>query len=447
MVVLRELRSMFWGVTIDGGKRYTQTVERSFHISMAALEAVPEGNSSGKHLSQVSVMINHDKAEFLLCTLNHKHLLQQPLNLSFTEGEEVTFFLNGQGVVHLTGYLLEDHIDDGLEDFTLGTDEEKELEEEEMSDDYYEDSDEAPELVNLKKKKSLKKLELTPGSKRKATDKGIPNKKLKMEEMYEDESDEDDSDEDDDLDPDEFADFFDDEAEEAESDEEEDEEDIAESKTSLGKNQKQSKENRATLDAVTVQTPQNSLVAGGDANSSSKKKKKKKKKKNKDQEAGSNQQTAAGQQQTPKPQQQTPKSQQQTPKPQQQTPKPQQQTPKSQQQQQTPKKQVLAGGILMEELKVGNGPDAKKGKMVHVYYVGRLNNGKQFDSCQSGKPFRFRLGKNEVIKGWEIGLEGMKVGGKRRLTVPPQQGYGSQKQGEIPPNSTLIFEVELKAVS
>ncbi|KAL3865719.1 hypothetical protein ACJMK2_043079, partial [Sinanodonta woodiana] len=435
MVVLRDLRSMFWGVTIDGGKRYTQTVERSFHISMAALEAVPEGNSSSKHLSQVSVMINHDKAEFLLCTLNHKHLLQQTLDLNFTEGEEVTFFLNGQGVVHLTGYLLEDQMDESPDDYTLGTDEEEESIEE-MSDED-EESDEAPELVNIKKKK-LKQLELTPGSKRKATGNDTPTKKLKLEELNE---------------------FIDDEADEEESDEEEDEEDMVESKTPQGNNQsakaqkkkkKQKQDNKDDEEQSKEikTTPQNSLVAGGDANASAKKKKKKKKKKNKEQEDGNNQQTTAGTQQSPKPQQQTPKPQQQTPKPQQQTPKPQQQTPKPQQQQQkTPKKQVLAGGVLMEELKVGNGPDAKKGKMVHVYYVGRLSNGKEFDSCKSGKPFRFRLGKFEVIKGWEIGIEGMKVGGKRRLTVPPQQGYGSQKQGEIPPNSILVFDVELKAVS
>lgn len=90
----------------------------------------------------------------------------------------------------------------------------------------------------------------------------------------------------------------------------------------------------------------------------------------------------------------------------------------------------------------------KKGKMAHVYYVGKLQkDGKQFDSCTKGKPFRFRLGASEVIQGWDKGVEGMKVGGKRRLTVPPQQAYGNQRQGPIPPNSTLVFEVELKGVS
>ncbi|KAK3097235.1 hypothetical protein FSP39_007883 [Pinctada imbricata] len=74
----------------------------------------------------------------------------------------------------------------------------------------------------------------------------------------------------------------------------------------------------------------------------------------------------------------------------------------------TPKKRVLAGGLMVEEVKGGHGPDAKAGKVVSVYYVGTLaKNGKQFDSCQSGKPFKFRLGKNEVIKGWDQGLQGL----------------------------------------
>lgn len=124
------------------------------------------------------------------------------------------------------------------------------------------------------------------------------------------------------------------------------------------------------------------------------------------------------------------------------------QTPKQEQHERKPKKKMLASGTICEEMRIGHGPEARPGKMISVYYSGKLqNSGKQFDSCTSGKPFRFRLGKQEVIKGWDTGLIGMKVGGKRKLTIPPQQGYGSQRAGPIPPNSTLLFEVELKAVS
>ncbi|PRD21580.1 UNVERIFIED_CONTAM: FK506-binding protein 4 [Trichonephila clavipes] len=85
---------------------------------------------------------------------------------------------------------------------------------------------------------------------------------------------------------------------------------------------------------------------------------------------------------------------------------------------------------------------------VHVYYTGKLENNKVFDSCQAGKkPFTFKLGCGQVIKGWDLGVEGMRVGGKRRLKIPPQMGYNKQRTGPIPPNSTLYFIVELKAVS
>lgn len=105
--------------------------------------------------------------------------------------------------------------------------------------------------------------------------------------------------------------------------------------------------------------------------------------------------------------------------------------------------------MIIKDLREGKGPEAKKGKFLHVYYAGKLKqNGKQFDSCMSGKPFKFRLGQGDVIKGWDVGFEGMKVGGKRQLIVPPNMGYGNKRMGnDIPANSTLVFDVELKAVN
>lgn len=104
-------------------------------------------------------------------------------------------------------------------------------------------------------------------------------------------------------------------------------------------------------------------------------------------------------------------------------------------------------GVLIEDLSVGSGKVAQKGNKVKVHYVGRLKlSGKMFDSSLK-KPFPFRLGRGEVIRGWDIGVEGMKEGGKRKLTIPPEKAYG--KAGApptIPSNATLVFEVTLLEV-
>ncbi|TGM05567.1 FKBP-type peptidyl-prolyl cis-trans isomerase [Leptospira jelokensis] len=96
------------------------------------------------------------------------------------------------------------------------------------------------------------------------------------------------------------------------------------------------------------------------------------------------------------------------------------------------------------DLVVGKGDEAFSGSYVTVHYVGRLTNGTKFDSSRDrNRPFEFNLGAGEVVKGWDKGVKGMRVGGKRKLIIPPELGYGSKQVGNIPPNSTLIFEVEL----
>ena len=107
-------------------------------------------------------------------------------------------------------------------------------------------------------------------------------------------------------------------------------------------------------------------------------------------------------------------------------------------------KKTLPSGLVMEDFKVGTGPKAKKGKKVSVRYIGKLANGKTFDSNTKGAPFQFKLGAGEVIKGWDIGVVGMAVGGTRKLTIPAALAYGSRgAPPEIPKNATLTFEVKL----
>jgi len=102
-------------------------------------------------------------------------------------------------------------------------------------------------------------------------------------------------------------------------------------------------------------------------------------------------------------------------------------------------------GLQVDDKKIGTGTEATAGKTVTVHYVGTLTDGTKFDSSRDrNQGFSFRLGAGQVIQGWDQGVAGMKVGGLRKLTIPPELGYGSRGfPGAIPPNSTLIFEVEL----
>jgi len=105
-------------------------------------------------------------------------------------------------------------------------------------------------------------------------------------------------------------------------------------------------------------------------------------------------------------------------------------------------------GLKYEDLVEGGGDLAENGKMVSVHYTGWLTDGSKFDSSvDRNQPFSFGLGRGQVIRGWDEGVAGMKVGGKRKLTIPPQLGYGAAGAGGvIPPNATLVFEVELLEV-
>jgi FKBP-type peptidyl-prolyl cis-trans isomerase len=106
-------------------------------------------------------------------------------------------------------------------------------------------------------------------------------------------------------------------------------------------------------------------------------------------------------------------------------------------------KKVGDAVLKYEDLKEGSGNEAKKGDVVEVHYTGMFKDGKKFDSSVGKKPLEFKLGAPGLIKGFDAGVTGMKVGGKRKLMIPSELGYGKQGRGPIPPDTDLIFEVEL----
>ncbi|KAI8954295.1 hypothetical protein F4801DRAFT_575687 [Xylaria longipes] len=106
----------------------------------------------------------------------------------------------------------------------------------------------------------------------------------------------------------------------------------------------------------------------------------------------------------------------------------------------------VVGGVTLDDRKVGSGRVVKKGNRVEVRYIGKLTDGKVFDSNKKGKPFSFKVGAGDVIKGWDVGVQGMSVGGERRLTIPAHLAYGSKAQAGIPANSQLVFDIKLLGI-
>ncbi|CAH1182201.1 unnamed protein product [Phyllotreta striolata] len=384
---------MFWGLIMEPKKAYSQTVEKAMHISMAALDV----SSSGTDVVQVMVGLNGKN--YLLCSLKTPDLLQCPLDLNFDVGDEICLATNGNSRVHLTGYLIEDQLLDDIDD-------EEEDDEEEMA---------VARTKSERKTKRINNDKLMNGPPEKIKK---SNKKASVveAESEDDEEDDDDSSNDDDdevagnggfdlrqlleksiaSEDDDDADFNTSDLEDEEGadegdedDEDEDEDEDMEEEESEDDAEEEASSSEDNTEVKTNGTPLTKAKGKKNESKTSLEKQSPNKKES---------------------------------------------------------KKILNNGLVIEDIKAGQGNPAKPGRIVTVYYEGRLkNNNKVFDATKQGKGFSFKLGSGEVIKGWDVGLVGMKIGGKRRITCPPNMAYGAKgSPPAIPANATLVFEVELK---
>uniref|UniRef100_A0A1A9WC10 FK506-binding protein n=1 Tax=Glossina brevipalpis TaxID=37001 RepID=A0A1A9WC10_9MUSC len=393
---------MFWGMNLKPNRKYSQTTTKSFHISQACLDS--QTSQGGPNQFYISC----ENQRFLICTLHKDTCEQVMLDLNFAVGDEVSFQSVGSGNISLTGYLIEH---DDMDDLLNGGEEEEESETEATEQDLR-------QTLNAKKAKS-KKSELKAVKSGKG--KGSIHKNENVEE--DDDDDEDDDDEDSDIANDVGGEEDDDEEDEENAAEDQDAEDEEEDDDDDDDDDEGNEDDGDDTDSDKEEAPQAKKV----------KLEKQQKKQNGLAKENKKAEVVTVDKKGKKDKKKAEQPNQQ----------------KQQQQQKSGNERTLSGGVKIVDLRVGNGPEAKAGKRNQVYYEGRfLSNNKVFDSTKSGAGFKFTLGRGEVIKAWDIGIVGMKVGGKRRITCPPHMAYGSRGlPPNIPPNSTLVFEIELKGVN
>lgn len=448
---------MFWGLVIKPGKRYETEVQEPFRITKACIE--PSTAKDGK-VTSVYVEQSDNNEEFIIANLNLKNF-NESIDLSFNEGEKICFKIDGPGTVHLTGNLLddpppgdmfdmEDSEDDSEDSEAVGDSEEESVE---AGNKIQEVSDK--EAAKILKRKKNQPAEEVSKKKAKVAENGNRTVDTTLGDLddtnnFAEEEDSDDDDDDSSEDEgdtttgsgnadttaasDDDSDDDDDEEDDEESESEEEEKKPVKTKTKKEETPKKeaktpkqdaSKSAKKEDGKQEAKTPKQEVKTPKDAKTPKDPKTPKDAKTPKDPK-------------TPK-DAKTPKDPK-TPKEDAKTPAPDTKTPGK-----TPKR-TIKGGISIEDLKEGTGQEVKAGNTVGMFYSGRLQaNNKKFDSCLSGPPFKFKLGKGEVIKGWDLGVLGIKVGGKRRLTIPPKLAYGQNgAPPDIPPNSTLVFEIECK---
>ncbi|KFM57712.1 FK506-binding protein 4, partial [Stegodyphus mimosarum] len=458
-------RNEFWGICCESGKRYYQNVKDRFFVTMAAIEPRPEADELIEN-PYVSLLLKHDGSEYLLCTLKYNTILQVNLNLHFSQGENITFYLRGEGPVHLSGYHILNDKDVEEEEKAMGINhsgnvgndveasetkskvskvkkEKVEVpnEEEIMCDDdeeQEEESDDEEELLEeidgnaivsweeRRAKKVAKQLCAAAAMDDDEEDDEEEDADFSIDMKL---SDEDDNDEDDDeVDEEEEEDELEDdddgdeeavEEESSSNDDDEEEEEVPSKKVQIStpgpskrkmlspglqeRKRKKKSEPKQTAEVVEVDSEVvnfEELSDSGEINSS------------------------IGHTPMPKKKFKSCTKPDSTPLLKKGKDKKNLDLIKEQSSSRKTYNKQLPCGVEYEDVKIGSGPPARRGKYVHVNFVGKLENGKVFDDRSGGKPFSFRMGENHVIKGLDRGIEGMKVGGRRRLKIPPRLGYG-----------------------
>ncbi|KAJ1849564.1 peptidylprolyl isomerase fpr3 [Coemansia sp. RSA 486] len=362
----------FWGLTIVPGKTYSQVVDMPFRLSNAALDTTIESNT------RTSVLLTVDEKPFVLCSLTPGSIEQQTIDITLSEGENITFETQGDNIIHLTGNFVYDM--------------------DEPSSDEDDDDDDDEEQMDLS--------DVSPEELREMIEEGLIDPRILMGEGESDEEDDSDYGSDDAEVDGRIREITDEEEAQLVAEvEEEEEEEEEEKPVKEVKIKKQAEKKRKADQAAEKKEA-----------ASSKKSKQAEKTEKTEKKAEKTEKTEKKAEKTEKKAEKSSKT----------------------------KSKDCGGGVMAEIMKEGDGQGAKNGQRVGMYYIGKLTNGKVFDKNMGGKPFWFRLGSGEVIRGWDKGILGMKKGGERRLTIPSNMAYG--KRGappDIPPNATLVFDIRL----
>ncbi|KAJ3158634.1 peptidylprolyl isomerase fpr4 [Geranomyces michiganensis] len=390
------VKAGLWGLKVESGKEYSTQVDDSFTITMAALTAKLPKNGT-----RTSVSIIKEDREFAICSLTPGKIEQQVLDLTFLEGEEVTFKSTGPCDIDLTGnnivFTGHDEDDDMSEEDYDSEDSEEGRFMEMGSDDDMDGEDESS-VDEDELQAQMQAAIAAMSGKRKAVGAAaaaLPAsaKKAKITEVKEEEAPK----------PAATA------ATPAQTKKQAAAAKKAEAATAASVKKEATPATPAKKEPAAAKKAETPLSAKAVAKK----------------EAATTPAAAA------KSAANTPAAAAKT------TP---QTTPKS-------TKKTLPNGLIIEDVTEGNGPKAKNGKKVGVRYIGRLTSGKVFDSNTKGAPFKFKLGAGDVIKGWDLGVAGMAVGGTRKLTIPAALAYGPKgAPPDIPGHATLEFEVKLMEV-